>query len=147
MSPPTAMRPPSPASFRPPTRRIGILDAVLAVLVLAALVPVSRLYTTAPRFVERIPFENATVYDLRIDVTGADRDGWIPVTTAQSKATTVAELIIDVGEAWTFRFASQGEQGGELRLTRRELERSGWRVSIPARIGDELAAKGAPPSS
>lgn len=104
------------------------------------------MYTTTPKFIERIPIENPTAYDLAIDVAGADRDEWIPVTIAQSKATTVAEAIIDVGEEWTFRFASQGEQGGELRLTRRELERSGWRVSIPARVGDDLAAKGAPPS-
>lgn len=64
---PTALRPSSPASFRPPTRRIGIFDVVLVVVVLLALVVVSRMYTTAPKFIERIPIENPTVYDLHIE--------------------------------------------------------------------------------
>lgn len=56
------------------------------------------------------------------------------------------EQITDQGEVWIFRFGGQGEQGGELRIDRSQLERESWRVRIPDRIGYELAAKGAPPT-
>ncbi len=47
--------------------------------------------------------------------------------------------VIDQGDVWVFRFDSQGESGGELRLSRTELEAAGWRVSIPAEVGARLA--------
>jgi len=144
MSPPTAVRPPSPAHSRPLRRQIRPFHVFLVVTVAVAFVPLSRLYSSAPQFIERIFIENPTDYHLSIEVTGVDRDGWVPVSTARRNATTVGEEILDVGEVWIFRFAAQGEQAGELRLTRTELERADWLVRIPARVGDELRAKGAP---
>ena len=41
---------------------------------------------------------------------------------------------------------SQGETGGEVRLSRSELEGSGWRIVIPAEVGTRLADAGAPPT-
>jgi len=57
----------------------------------------------------------------------------------------VAE-VIDQGEVWLFRFDSQGSSGGELRLTRAELEASDWTVVVPAEVGTRLAQAGAPPT-
>ena len=96
--------------------------------------------------IDQISFENPTVYDLSIEVTGRARDGWISVGTAHAGETDTVEDVVDQGDLWIFRFRAQGREAGELRLTRAQLERVRWKVSVPRRIGDELKAKGAPPS-
>jgi hypothetical protein len=39
-----------------------------------------------------------------------------------------------------------GDPVGELALTRRELERSGWRMEVPKQIDERLQQQGSPPS-
>lgn len=141
---------PHVASPRPvPTRRVRAPSfvSVVAGLVLLGLAvgPMSVLFESPP-FVARITFVNPTEYDLAINATDADRDGWTPVGTARRKSTTVHEEIIDKGEVWIFRFGGQGDVAGELRVTRAELEGTNWMIRIPDRIADELRAKGAPPT-
>ncbi|MDQ4089069.1 MAG: hypothetical protein M3163_02010, partial [Actinomycetota bacterium] len=65
---------------------------------------------------------------------------------ARQNATTEVHEVTDQGDVWVFRFDSQGATGGELRLTRAQLEASGWTVSIPAEVGRRLADAGAPPT-
>jgi hypothetical protein len=110
-----------------------------------ALVLSSRLIE-GPSHVDRLSFINPTVYDLHVDATDGARQGWVPLGTARRGETTAVEEVLDQGDAWIFRFSGQGEQGGELRLRREQLEGDGWKVVIPERTGAELQAKGAPPS-
>lgn len=118
---------------------------VIAVAATAIFVPLSRLLAP-PSFVERITFENRTEHDLYVEVTDAEREGWLAVGTAHKGRTTTMEDTIDQGEVWIFRFASQGEQGGELRISRSQLQRDDWKVHIPVAIADALRAKGATPT-
>ena len=46
---------------------------------------------------------------------------------------------------WTFRFAAQGADGGELRLSRAQLESGRWTLEVPAAVAERLAAAGATP--
>ena len=62
----------------------------------------------------------------------------------ERRPTAVAEEIYDIGDTWVFRFSAQGETSGEVAFNRKQLERNGWRLEIPASIGDELRQKGAP---
>ncbi len=117
----------------------------LVVGCIALAVPLSG-WIRGPGFVERITFENQTDFDLLIDVTDSRRSGWVHVANARHGQATTAQEVLDQGNVWIFRFASQGEAGGELRLPRSQLERDDWNVIIPSRIGDELRARGAPPS-
>ncbi len=118
---------------------------ILAVLLGALLGPLPGLFES-PAFIERLTVENPTEYHITIDVTGDDRDGWIGVGTAQKRGRSIFNEVIDQGDVWIFRFASQGSEGGELLLTRAELEQSKWTVDIPEEVANSLRAQGAPPS-
>ena len=144
MNPPTVLRPDTSARAR---RHLGLAVAA-AVVGLAAAVGLTSLVglSSGPKTVGRITFENPTVYALDIEVSSGAASGWTSAGSVRQKSTAEVTEIIDQGEVWVFRFDSQGASGGELRLSRTELEASGWRVSIPAEVGARLAAAGAPPT-
>jgi hypothetical protein len=144
MNPPTALRPDTSERTR---RHLGL--AVVAVVVgLAAAVGLTSLVglSSGPKTVERITFENPTLYALDIEVSAGGAGGWTSAGSVRQKSTAEVTEVIDQGDVWVFRFDSQGARGGELRLSRTELEAAGWRVSIPAEVGTRLAAAGAPPT-
>lgn len=68
----------------------------------------------------------------------------MPVAIAESGSSDVAREVIDQGEVWIFRFRHWGEPVGELRMTRGELERSGWRVEVPETVSEHLRDLGRP---
>ena len=117
---------------------------LLAVVMLAALFGAAR-FTAVPPHVERVEFVNPTVYDIDVDVTGGDRDGWVGAGIARRTSTTVVQEVLDQGDTWTFRFRAQGEDGGELTLPRVRLERDDRKVRVPSRVADDLESRGASP--
>ena len=100
----------------------------------------------APPTVERITIVNSTEYDIDVDVTGQDRQGWLPLAIVEARSEDAVEDVIDQGEVWIFRFEHFGDSIDELRLTREELEGSGWRVEIPPEVGQRLQELGRPTS-
>jgi hypothetical protein len=99
-----------------------------------------------PPTVERITIANSTEYDIDVDVTGQDRQGWLPLAIVDARSEDAVEGVIDQGDVWIFRFEHSGDSIDELRLTREELEGSGWRVEIPAEVGQHLQELGRPTS-
>jgi hypothetical protein len=144
MNPPTVLRPDTSARTR---RHLGLAVAA-AVVALAAAVGLTSLVglSSGPTTVGRITFENPTAYALDIEVSSGAASGWTSAGSVRQKSTAEVTEVIDQGDVWVFRFDSQGASGGELRLSRTELEASGWRVSVPAEVGTRLAAAGAPPT-
>jgi hypothetical protein len=116
--------------------------ALVVVIVTVAVIP--RVLAN-PATVSRVTVANPTPYPMEIDVTGAHRDGWMGLGTAERESTTVMQSVVDQGDTWTFHFRSQGLDAGELQLSKNELQRSGWRVAIPAAVGERLARQGVPP--
>lgn len=96
---------------------------------------------------DRITIVNPTPYDLDVEVSGQDRDGWLPVAIVEAGEEDVVPGVSDQGEVWIFRFRHLGDPVGELSLTRAELERSGWRVEVPNEVAERLQELGRPPSS
>lgn len=131
--------PDAPLSSRRP-RPAHIAAAALGV---AALVLVSQVMEE-PTFIERIEVQNPTRYDVTIYVARGDDVGWMAVGTARRQETSTFEEIYDQGDLWIFRFSAQGEEGGELRLSKASLERDRWRVEIPRSVEDQLQEAGAP---
>ena len=118
----------------------------VAILVMAALFAVApRVFVDPPRIGE-VSLENPTRYALEVEVTGAQRDGWLRLGTAERGATTVAPRVLDQGDTWIFHFESQGLDGGELSFSKDDLVRSGWRVVISRAIADRLTSQGASPT-
>lgn len=68
----------------------------------------------------------------------------VAVGTVQRATTSTFEEIVDQGDAWIFRFSTQGEDSGELQVARQQLERDGWRIRVPAEVGEQLAVEGVP---
>jgi hypothetical protein len=119
---------------------------LVPVAVLAAFVAVApRVFVDPPR-AEHVSLENRSDYAMEVEVTGARRDGWLRLGTAERGSTTIVSDVVDQGDEWIFRFGSQGLDGGETRVGRAELVRDGWRVTIPDSIAAHLAALGAPPT-
>jgi hypothetical protein len=112
---------------------------VLAVLLAACSGP--------PPTVDRITITNPTDYDLDVEVSGGERDGWLPLAIVEARSEHVVQEVIDQGEAWIFRFLHWGGPVGELSLTRAELERSDWRVDVPVEIQEQLQQLGRPSSA
>ncbi|HXF56761.1 MAG TPA: hypothetical protein VNO34_04165 [Actinomycetota bacterium] len=100
-----------------------------------------------PPRVDRITIVNPTDYDLDVEVTGRDRDGWLPTAIVEAGEEDVAQEVIDQGEVWIFRFRHWGDPMGELSASRAELERSGWRVEVPAQVEERLRELGRPSST
>ena len=144
MNPPTVTEPQAP---NPSPARVGVLVAVAALAVtaavaLASLVDLGGRRATVPRLI----YENPTVYALDVEVSPGPGHGWTSAGFVGQRSTGVVEEVPDQGDVWLFRFDSQGETGGELRLSRAELEGAGWKVTIPAEVGRRLAELGAPPT-
>jgi hypothetical protein len=59
---------------RPIARRIGVVVAVAAIL------GAGLWLTRGPDFVDRVSVTNNSGYDLNVDVTGADHDGWLAIS-------------------------------------------------------------------
>jgi hypothetical protein len=144
MNQPTAVR---SDTSRPAHHRAG-LAVVLVVIGLAAAIGLTSLVglSSGPKTVARITFENPTSYALDIEVRPGTAGGWTSAGSVRQMSTAEVSEVIDQGDVWVFRFDSQGQSGGELQLSRTELEASGWRVSIPTDVGARLAAAGAPPT-
>lgn len=144
MNPPTIVQPATPDRVR---RTLG-LGVVAALLVLAAAVTLAFVVnlSAGPATVPRLTFENPTAYALDIDVSPGTGSGWVSAGSVRQQSTADVNEVIDQGDAWLFRFHSQGASGGELRLSRTELAASGWRVVIPEEVGARLADAGAPPT-
>ena len=144
MNPPTVVRPGTSEGVH---RRFGIVVATVLVGLAAAIGLTSLVgLSSGPKTVARMTFENPTAYALDIEVSSGAADGWTSAGSVRQRSTAEVSEVVDQGDVWVFRFDSQGESGGELQLSRTELEASGWRVSIPDEVGARLARAGAPPT-
>lgn len=144
MNPPTVTEPQTPN--RSP-RRVGVLVGVAGVAVAAAVALASLVDLGGGRAtIPRLTYENPTEYALDVEVSPGPGKGWTSAGFVGQRSTGVVEEVPDQGDVWLFRFDSQGETGGELRLSRAELEAAGWKVTVPTDVGRRLAEIGAPPT-
>jgi hypothetical protein len=144
MNPPTVVQPDTPDRVRR-NLRIGagaVALGLLTAVVLTSVVGLSGGSSTVPR----LTFENPTPYALAIEVSRGPGTGWTSAGSVRQKSTADVNEVTDQGDVWLFRFDSQGQTGGELRMTRSELEAADWRIVIPSEVGTRLAEAGAPPT-
>ena len=134
MSPSTTDRT-APRRDLPRVGPLRWLWLVAALATLTCLIGAIRLLA-GPTFVNRITVVNPTPYAFDVEITGADRHGWLQLGEVDQRATTAFEAVLDPGSAWIVRLAD-GE-GGEVRYTRDELVRAGWRVQIPTAVESRL---------
>ena len=127
------------------SRRIQPMWIVLAVVAVLGLVIVSRLVPDAAT-VDRVTIRNGTEYDLDVAAAASDHDGWTPVGIALARSDRSFEQVVDHGGEWVFRFTGQGRDGGEVQVTRDELEANNWVLTVPSSVADRIRTSGAPAS-
>jgi hypothetical protein len=119
-----------------------VITGAVVVAIVALVWPGSRL----PSYVDDITVVNPHPWDVGVDVTGAERDGWLGMGTVDRTASHAFGQVIDQGEQWVFRFTYSGVDGGELVVTRNELEASDWKVTVPELFAERMRASGLGPS-
>lgn len=103
--------------------------------------------TRLPSFVPRLTVANPTPYNVEIDVTGADGDGWLNLGGVRRESTKHLYEVIDHGDRWIFRFHYGGVEAGQMAVPGDQLRAGGWRMRIPPEVGDRLRAAGLAPSA
>ena len=130
----------------PPRPRSAQLTSVVVVLigvavVMAVALPMARLAVGEPTSFRRLTVHNPTPYMINVEVRGAD-DGWLDLGSFRREANRMVEELADQGRQWIFRFSYGGVEGGELVLSRDQLAREGWKVTVPTEVSERLRAAG-----
>ena len=140
----------SPVATRPrpaPLRNRGIFGTALVAAMAAAfamlvVVPATR----SPSFVDHVTVVNPHPWNVEVAVTGEGRDGVVGLTSVGRGQTRTVEDVLDQGRTWTFTFSYGGVDGGELVISRAELERARWTVTVPEEFAARMRAAGMGPS-
>jgi hypothetical protein len=132
----------------PPTSRRAapLARGAVVVIVSLAMIALGLWLVRDPSFVDRVEVRNPTGYDLNIDITGSDRDGWLPISVATGgNNVTSTDEVVDQGDTWIFRFNYAGYSAGELRVPRSQLQDADWRVVVPDVVARRLLDQGVLP--
>ena len=140
----TVLTPPRPRSAQLATVAVVLVGFAV---VIGVAVPVARLAASEPRSFRRLTVHNPTPYLVNVDVRGDGRAGWLDVGSFRWQQQRTVEEVADQGRRWVFRFTYGGVEGGELVLTRDELARDGWRITVPAAVTERLRGAGLPESA
>lgn len=132
----------------PPRHRGDIAVAVVAVvlgatLLLSVIMPALRL----PSYVDAVTISNPQAWHAEADVGRPDGSRWISLGHVGREATRTFASVIDPGEEWVFRFAYGGIQQAQLAVSRVELERAGWKLTIPDEFAERIRGAGETPSA
>ena len=131
---------------RPPAARVR-LGREIAVVAVAALVAVAVVLGVSaavegPSYVDQLTIRNTASYPVEVEVSNADRDGWLDLGPVSPGERHTFRTVVDKGDRWVVRVSSAGISGGQFALDRDSLERRGWETTIPDEVGTRLAANG-----
>lgn len=124
-------------------RVVAVVAAVAAVALLSLVIPALRL----PPYVDSVTVSNPHVWHAEVDVGRPDGSRWIGLGHVGRENTVTFRSVIDAGDEWTFRFAYGGTEQGQLVVSRAELERSKWTVTIPDTFAARMRAAGESPAA
>ena len=134
---------------RPRSVRLASVAVVLIgfAVEMAVAFPVARLAVGDPRTYRQLTVYNPTPYIVNVDVSGGERDGWLDVGSFRRERTRTVEELADQGRQWVFRFSYGGVETGEVTVSRDQLARDGWRITVPSAVGESLRQAGLPESA
>lgn len=122
---------------------VVLAGTLTLVLVLAVLVSA----TETPGHIESITITNPHQWSAGVEAAGEDRKGWVGIGVVDATATQTFGKILDQGRVWAFRFSYAGVGGGELVVPRADLQRSGWKITLPDEFAERMRAAGVGPSA
>jgi len=99
-----------------------------------------------PPRVDHLTINNPTDYDLTIQLAPGPDRAWLPFAVIGLRSTREFHDVLDQGDSWEFRFHAQGQDGGNVTVTRAKLEADGWQLTVPDAVVTQLQLLGAPRS-
>jgi hypothetical protein len=81
-----------------------------------------------------------------VSVRSRDDRGVVGIGTVAPDETYQFREVVEHGDAWVVIFSSAGVVGGDLSLSRQQLDERDWIITIPMEVDRELAASGVKPS-
>ena len=129
------------------SRRRVVLFGLLAVIAALLLFVLTQRLIPSPSFVDRVTIVNPTPYQINVEVSGAGRDIGIGLGAVPREQTKTFEDVLDQGDQWIFRFFAAGFNGGEVSVSKEDLLRGQWKLTVPGAVAERLAAAGASPSA
>ncbi len=141
------MSPVATRSSPAPLRNRGIVATVLITVLAAALallvvVPATR----SPAFVDRITVVNPHPWSVEVAVAGEEGGAELPIASVGRERSHTVHDVLDQGRSWSFTFAYGGVDGGQLVISRSELERTGWTITVPEGFAARMRMAGMGPS-
>lgn len=119
------------------SRRRDLIGLIITGLFSAASMAIAVPALQLPTYIDQLTIVNPHAWAVNVDVTDRDRTGWIGVGAVERDSQHTFHAVIDQGDAWTFHFAYSGEHA-ELRVSRIQLERNNWHVTVPDEFADQL---------
>lgn len=141
----------SPVLTRPrPRSSPALVPRQIVLIGVSVLIGVAVIATTyaavrTSASIDRFRVVNETPYLVDIEVTSNARDGWLELGPISSGESHDFGTVVDQGDRWIFHVTAGPHEGGEFSMTRSELERARWRVTIPDVVRARLDAGGAVP--
>src|SRR4051794_12940071 len=112
------------------TRRVTALGPPLLAVCFAVVIVVVLLRARPPATVHEITVRNPHRWDAHIAVS-SDGTGVLGLGTVGRQRTSAFQDVIDHGRRWVFSFQYGGVDGGTLVLTRTQLDRTDWAITVP----------------
>lgn len=130
-----------------PSRRrsaplIGAATVLIGFAALGVLFAVTRLGVGETISYRRLTVENPSPYAISVDVTGAERDGWLNLGSVPREGRRTVQEVADQGQKWIFRFSYGGVDAGEVTVNRDQLAKNGWSVTVPPEVAERLREAG-----
>jgi len=141
----------SPVLTRPrPRSGPAVIPREILVVALAGAIAITALVgiygaLRGPEFVERVTVVNETRYLVDIEIASPHEDGWLGLGPVSPDASHSFRSVVDQGDRWIFHVTAGPYDGGEFSLSKNELEREDWRITIPFEVGERLGSSGAAP--
>ena len=146
MTPPVETRPPAQGPTQRTSPRVRTTETIVAaVLVVAAvwLLATDVLFND-PAHLDKLRVDNPSEYDIDIAISPDDPAGRVLVGRAVQECGTAFHKIVDQGPIWVIHFRTQGQDGGEVRIDRSQLEHDDWTLRIPDDVIERFRTDGAP---
>ena len=129
-----------------PFGRIVHPDAVAIVIAIVAVMVIGIVLLSGPARVGHLTVDNPTDYDVSIQLAPSTNGAWLPLAVVGVHSTREFQDVVDQGDTWVFRFRAQGQDAGDLTVTKADLEAAGWHVTVPATVVTQLQQLGVPTS-
>jgi hypothetical protein len=129
-----------------PFGRIVRADAVAIVAAIIGVMVIGIVLLSGPARVGHLTVDNPTDYDVSIQLAPSANGPWLPFAVVGLRSTRDFQDVLDQGDSWVLRFHAQGQDAGDVTLTKADLQAADWHLTVPDTVVQRLQQLGVPTS-